>query len=177
MESQLQIYSGVSIAGYVLTAVFLVASVAIFFLMDIKGVYAYLSGKKQQKGIMEMREKQQEDTGKGSLVPNSVKLGFTPPPKPTSKKINKQTVNNKSSVTMQSAKEENASETVNLKQHQSETIDKETDVLNKVDFDSQNALNNMSEDYPTDVLNSVNANVGTFVLIKNIMEVHTSEVL
>ncbi len=169
MESQLQIYSGISIFGYVLAAVFFVASVAIFFLMDIKGVYAYLSGRKQQKGIMEMREKQQEESGRSKPVPDSAKLGFTPPPKPASKKINKEPQAKKGNNIVQ-PKENYASETVNLKNADNMPDNDATGVLSNANLD-------VMTDYPTDVLNAVNTNCGSFVLIKNVMEIHTSEVL
>lgn len=175
MESQLQIYSGISIFGYVLAAVFLVASVAIFFLMDIKGVYAYLSGKKQQKGIMEMREKQQEEMGKGRLFPDSAKLGFTPPPKPASKKINKETQMNAEKNAGQ--KQENyINETVNLKNAGNMPDNDATSVLSDVNF-VQSEKTDVSEVSPTDVLNATHVNVGSFTLIKNVMEIHTTEVL
>lgn len=175
MESQLQIYSGISIFGYVLAAVFLVASVAIFFLMDIKGVYAYLSGRKQQKGIMEMREKQQEEMGRGKPIPDSARLGFKPPPKTASKKINKEP-QAKAENNVKQPQQDYASETVNLKNAGEMPDNDATSVLSDVDL-PQRVASDASEDYPTDVLNAVNANIGSFTLIKNIMEIHTSEVL
>ena len=177
MESQLQIYSIVSILGYVLAALFLVASVAIFFLMDIKGVYAYLSGKKQQKGIMEMREKQQ-DIGKGKSVSESVRLGFSPPSKPESKKINNKPMapvsSEKSAPQVQEAY---SNETVNLQSQQPESYSDATDILSNANIETINNSTNASVDMPTDVLNAANVNVGTFTIIKNVMEIHTSQVL
>lgn len=171
MESQLEIYSGISIFGYVLAAVFLVASVAIFFLMDIKGVYAYLSGKKQQKSIMEMREKQQNPE-KGKPVPDSIKLGFSPPPKAE--------INNRPQAVVENppppVSRSSASETMALGGRQVESNNDATDVLNRPSFETVNESND-TEDYPTDVLNASNTNTGKFILIKNVMEIHTSEVL
>lgn len=175
MESQLQIYSGISIFGYVLAAVFLVASVAIFFLMDIRGVYAYLSGKKQQKGIMEMREKQQEEENKGKPIPDSARLGFTPPQKPESKKVSKKRhaePNNKEVAAAEIQKPvHSGSETVNLQNADISFDNDATGILENP------AVQNTAEDYPTDVLNAANTKIGSFTLIKNVMEIHTTEVL
>lgn len=175
MESQLQIYSGVSIVGYVLAAVLLVVSVAIFFLMDIKGVYAYLSGKKQQKGIMEMREKQQEEMGKGKPISDSAKLGFTPPPKPAIKKVNKE-AQAKTENNVHQLQQNDTNETVNLKNAVDMSDNDATSVLTDADMPQRVTLE-VSEDPSTDVLNAVNTNGGSFILIKNVMEIHTSEVL
>lgn len=59
----LTIYNAISIVGYVLAALCLVGAIAVFFLMDIPSVYEYLTGKKQQKGIMAMRQQQGEQNG------------------------------------------------------------------------------------------------------------------
>lgn len=177
MESQLQIYSIVSILGYVLAALFLVASVAIFFLMDIKGIYAYLSGKKQQKGIMEMREKQQ-DAGNGKRGPESAKQGFSPLSEPKSKKINDKP-STPASVEKPVPQDQKgySTDTANLQCQQPAVYSDATDVLSSARFEAMNNSNNASMDMPTDVLNATNVNFGTFTIIKNVMEIHTSQVL
>lgn len=175
MESQLQIYSSISIFGYVLAAVFLVASVAIFFLMDIKGVYAYLSGKKQQKGIMEMREKHQEGLQKNKPIPDLAKPTDAIPIKPESRKIGRKE-QKAPDYTAEPLQKSQSDETIGLPDYVAKGNEAQTDVLNKVNSFSQNEHGSPIE-YPTDVLNASNVNVGSFVLVKDVMVIHTSEIL
>ena len=86
-----KIYNIISIIGYSLAALCLVLSAAIFFLYDIRGAYSYLTGRKQQKGISEMRKKQGED-GETAPASPSMKFGFSGPPKQVGNKRHSATV-------------------------------------------------------------------------------------
>ncbi len=176
------VYKTISIIGYSLAALCFILSITIFFMYDIRGVYAYLTGRKQKKRISEMRKKQ-GDEGEGVPVPPSVRFGFKPAPKKIEEKhhsapvvepvVSKQDqpVFEKGDTGGETAPLSNVSQEVHLQENTPVSHDKS-------DNDNPSIIN--SDDKPADegttVLNQ-KVNNGSFVLVKNEMLIHTNEIL
>ena len=209
------LYNTISIIGYSLAGICLVLSAAIFFLYDIRGAYSYLTGRKQQKGISEMRKHQGED---GEPVPASpsMKFGISGPPKPVSNKRHSATVSQPSAPPPppQPPVAQDAGETAALNVQSPQEIaqsEESTGVLSPANTFEEEATGVLSpanevdkketgEEAPAnDIDNSApeaeetvespaaeegetsilsnDSPLGSFVLVKNEMVIHTDEVL
>lgn len=185
-----EIYRLISIIGYSLAALLLILSIAIFFLYDIKGVYSYLTGKKKQKGISELRENQSSTKKSGKL-----KKPFTQPPKKVETRQREEAVAPPQQVQappqpayspvqhqeqsnaheeVQAAVQREYGETAPLQQNPKEQAQVE-------DFSAQNntVVLNQNEQVSAQEENYsvISSTVGKFVIIKNEMVIHTTEVL
>ncbi|MBR0413694.1 MAG: hypothetical protein IJI67_01320 [Clostridia bacterium] len=200
------VYKIISIVGYSLAAVCLVAGIALFFLYDIKGVYAFLTGRKKQQGISEMRKQQGEGEGKPAVSP-SIKFGFTSAPQDTgAKKLNKKSIPLQSQPQAQPQPVSAMGETAPIGQDSvregtevQPPVDEGTEVLSPADSADEGTevlSPSMYADEGTQVLSSAaepqqndavdvarkveyakNEHVGTFVLVKNEMVIHSDQVL
>ena len=189
------IFKTISIVGYILAAICLVLSIAIFFLYDIKGAYSYLSGKKQQKGISEMRKHQDDEKDGEFHASPSMKFGKTDSQKAKSGSVKKRTSSNlapppapvappkpKEQPPQEQPPESKGDETAALGTDLSGGAfdsEGETGVLSSTNNASQSAestQNNDSSENETSVLNA-NSALGTFIIVKNEMVIHTDEIL
>ena len=181
-------YDIISVVGYSLAALFLVLSIALFFLYDIKKVYSFLTGKKREKGIDEMRKKQSERKDKTSAPSRKFRQSnasdksngnavITPPPAVQ--------------TPPQPDYRENKPDTNN------EPDDPQTDVIAAPDITPplqeksvDVALNSQQEDSKTELLKaneddsdnettllSSQKSTGTFILVKNEILIHSDKVL
>ena len=193
------LFKTISIVGYILAALFLVLSIAIFFLFDIKGAYSYLSGRKQQKGISEMR-KHQDEGNEGSIPASpSMKFGHTDSPKAKTDRKNSGNIKNRASSSVapppplapapapieppkaQSAANQSDETAALSPTPASSDFDSEgaTGVLsptNTPESAQSSAAENDASENETSVLNA-GSQFGTFVIVKNVMLVHSDEIL
>lgn len=222
-----KIFSIVAIIGYSLAGLCLVLSVAIFFLYDIRGAYSYLTGRKQQKGISEMRKKQGEG-GETAPASPSMKFGFSQAPKQVSNKRHSATVSQPAAPppppapaaapagetaaldvqpsqsdiqseeatgvlspantyeeestgvlapanTTEEAAEAPSSEN-SYEEEATGVLSPANDINNTVQETAESGDASAADEGETSVL-SVNSPLGSFVLVKNEMVIHTDEVL
>ena len=175
-ENMVSIYKTISIVGYSLAAVCLVLSIAIFFLYDIRGVYSFLTGKKQQKGISEMRNRQGEKR-KPKPLPPSESFEIKPPQpiippeenKAEEKKEDTPPVSETAPLSAETPKEETVYEG-------------ETDVLSQNDIQQQEykaseEANNTTVLIEDDNNDDDNVKNRSFILVKYEMVIHSDEIL
>ena len=186
-----EIYRLISIIGYSLAALLLILSIAIFFLYDIKGVYSYLTGKKKQKGINELRENQASGKLNGKF-----KKPFAQPPKkiepvqkaeeptpPQAQEIAPAQPSYTSveqyqppvNVEIQAASQREYGETAPLEQNANEGLKVEENAAN--DNNTVVLSPAKPEPMPVESNSTISSTIGKFVIIKNEMVIHTSEVL
>ncbi|MBR2589499.1 MAG: hypothetical protein IKE65_01085 [Clostridia bacterium] len=176
-------YKIISIVGYSLAAIFLVLGIALFFLFDIKSVYAYLTGRKKQQGISEMRKQQGEQEAKQKVTP-SIKFGFTPAPKSTeAKHLNPNSMSKPPVQQVQAAPAPAVAETAPIG---IEPAGEGTEVLSPAMGENDGtqllsqqdtAPKNTAVDVARKVEYAKEAHVGTFELVKNEMVIHSDVIL
>lgn len=184
------IFRTIAIVGYILAAICFVLSIAIFFLYDIKGAYAYLSGRKQQKGISEMRRHQNDEKNGEFPASPSMKFGHSESPKARTDKKNSASLKKQAAPIVvpppvPSIKEQpkeqpsyQGDETAALGSALEDSgfdSEGETGVLSPTN-DAQSTAENSAAENETSVLN-VSSQFGTFILVKNEMLIHTNEIL
>ena len=188
------VYKIISIVGYSLAAICLVAGIALFFLYDIKGVYLFLTGRKKQQGISEMRKQQGEEESKPAVSP-SIKFGFSPAPQDTgAKKLNKNSIPLQPQPQQQQQVPE-MGQTAPIGMAAA-PADEGTDVLTPAQEGTEVLSPSMNADEGTEVLSPAanpqesdavdvarkveyakNVQAGAFILVKNEMVIHSDQVL
>ncbi|MBQ7203385.1 MAG: hypothetical protein IJS03_05125 [Eubacterium sp.] len=201
----MEVFSTISVIGYSLAALCLVLSVAIFFLFDIRGVYAFLTGKKRQKGISEMRNRRNDKTKKPDspsikfgqskglnkgvhsapvVAPPTPQPAPTPAPEPAPSSANDMgtaplappapPVSEEATGVLEPTNtppQEGATDV--LSPTNTPQPERENDATSVLSADSDNNTNASSEPAPV----VVDAGIGSFVLVKNEMTIHTDEIL
>lgn len=170
-------YRTIAIIGFIFAALCLVLSIAIFFLYDIKSVYGYLTGRKQKKGVLEMR-REQGNAKKKKLTTPSVQFNTAvPEPEPV-----------KHEAGILQPFQESVSEAAAPQEVYEDSVAQEgTQPLSA----QAEEFNSAPQTEQTDVLNAApilqevreeelagkEIQIGTFILVKNEMLIHTDEIL